>query len=1344
MPNATSETHRKWCFWLLFPLAAAMNFSYLYIRSPNRKTPWKKAAPGSKTPWLWRTEKPQNCTPKMPNATSETHRKWCFWLLFPLAAAMNFNYLYIRSPNRKTPWKKAAPGSKTPWLWRTEKPQNCTPKMPNATSETHRKWCFWLLFPLAAAMNFSYLYIRSPNRKTPWKKAAPGSKTPWLWRTEKPQNCTPKMPNVTSETHRKWCFWLLFPLAAAMNFSYLYIRSPNRKTPWKKAAPGSKTPWLWRTEKPQNCTPKMPNATSETHRKWCFWLLFPLAAAMNFSYLYIRSPNRKTPWKKAAPGSKTPWLWRTEKPQNCTPKMPNATSETHRKWCFWLLFPLAAAMNFSYLYIRSPNRKTPWKKAAPGSKTPWLWRTEKPQNCTPKMPNATSETHRKWCFWLLFPLAAAMNFSYLYIRSPNRKTPWKKAAPGSKTPWHGKKQLPAAKHHGSEGRRSPKIVPRKCLTRFLKPIENDAFGSFFLLLLPWILATFTSGPQIGKHHGKKQLPAAKHHGSEGRRSPKIVPRKCLTRLLNDAFGSFFLLLLPWILATFTSGPQIGKHHGKKQLPAAKHHGSEGRRSPKIVPRKCLTRLLKPIENDAFGSFFLLLLPWILATFTSGPQIGKHHGKKQLPAAKHHGSEGRRSPKIVPRKCLTRLLKPIENDAFGSFFLLLLPWILATFTSGPQIGKHHGKKQLPAAKHHGSEGRRSPKIVPRKCLTRLLKPIENDAFGSFFLLLLPWILATFTSGPQIGKHHGKKQLPAAKHHGSEGRRSPKIVPRKCLTRLLKPIENDAFGSFFLLLLPWILATFTSGPQIAKHHGKKQLPAAKHHGSEGRRSPKIVPRKCLTWLLKPIENDAFGSFFLLLLPWILATFTSGPQIGKHHGKKQLPAAKHHGSEGRRSPKIVPRKCLTWLLKPIENDAFGSFFLLLLPWILATFTSGPQIGKHHGKKQLPAAKHHGSEGRRSLKIIPRKCLTRLLKPIENDAFGSFFLLLLPWILATFTSGPQIGKHHGKKQLPAAKHHGSEGRRSPKIVPRKCLTRLLKPIENDAFGSFFLLLLPWILATFTSGPQIGKHHGKKQLPAAKHHGSEGRRSPKIVPRKCLTWLLKPIENDAFGSFFLLLLPWILATFTSGPQIGKHHGKKQLPAAKHHGSEGWLMARQELPAAASAGVCCCLLLPAAACLLLPAAASAGVCWCLLLPAAACCCLPLPAAACGSLLLPAAPCCSLLLPAAGAAASCCCCCGAAVLLLQSNSLQSKKQTARHPFRNTSETAKHHLFAGCLPLPAAACCCPEGSHNLQPKKSTAAAAVAVAVCWVLAADNWLPATCFLTAGCSAAACQLLLPLAAAKT
>jgi len=61
-----------------------------------------------------------------------------------------------------------------------------------------------------------------------------------------------------------------------------------------------------------------------------------------------------------------------------------------------------------------------------------------------------------------------------------------------------------------------------------------------------------------------------------------------------------------------------------------------------------------------------------------------------------------------------------------------------------------------------------------------------------------------------------------------------------------------------------------------------------------------------------------------------------------------------------------------------------------------------------------------------------------------------------------------------------------------------------------------------------------------------------------------------------------------------------------------------------------------------------------------CCCLLLPACC---LLLPTAPRCCLLLVLLLKAA--------AVVLLQSNSLQSKKQTARHPFRNTSETAKHN-------------------------------------------------------------------------
>ena len=66
------------------------------------------------------------------------------------------------------------------------------------------------------------------------------------------------MPNVTSETHRKLCIWLLFPLAAAMNmnFGYLFLLLlpfPAAAEAFDTAAAGP--------------TPKMFNVTSETHRK---------------------------------------------------------------------------------------------------------------------------------------------------------------------------------------------------------------------------------------------------------------------------------------------------------------------------------------------------------------------------------------------------------------------------------------------------------------------------------------------------------------------------------------------------------------------------------------------------------------------------------------------------------------------------------------------------------------------------------------------------------------------------------------------------------------------------------------------------------------------------------------------------------------------------------------------------------------------------------------------------------------------------------------------------------------------------------------------------------------------
>ena len=148
-----------------------------------------------------------------------------------------------------------------------------------------------------------------------------------------------------------------------------------------------------------------------------------------------------------SPDTKTQWQWRTEKHQNCTPKMPNVTSETHRKWWFWRLFPLLLWIlaTFFSCCCRGFCCCCCW---SPDTKTQWQWRTEKHQNCTPKMPNVTSETHRKWWFWRLFPLAAAMNFGYCRCRGFWCCCCWSRMG----------------KHHVSEGRRSPKIAPRKCLT----------------------------------------------------------------------------------------------------------------------------------------------------------------------------------------------------------------------------------------------------------------------------------------------------------------------------------------------------------------------------------------------------------------------------------------------------------------------------------------------------------------------------------------------------------------------------------------------------------------------------------------------------------------------------------------------------------------------------------------------------------------------------------------------------------------------------------------------------------------------------------------------------------------
>ena len=152
--------------------------------------------------------------------------------------------------------------------------------------------------------------------KTASKKAAPGSKTPWLGRTSKVQNHAKKLPNVSSgnlEKSRKTafvdrfcCLRLLAELVAAA------AAADAGKTASKKAAPGSKTPWLGRTSKVQNHAKKLPNVSSgnlEKSRKTafvdrfcCLRLLAELVAAA------AAADAGKTASKKAAPGSKTPWL----------------------------------------------------------------------------------------------------------------------------------------------------------------------------------------------------------------------------------------------------------------------------------------------------------------------------------------------------------------------------------------------------------------------------------------------------------------------------------------------------------------------------------------------------------------------------------------------------------------------------------------------------------------------------------------------------------------------------------------------------------------------------------------------------------------------------------------------------------------------------------------------------------------------------------------------------------------------------------------------------------------------------------------------------------------------------
>ena len=132
-----------------------------------------------------------------------------------------------------------------------------------------------------------------------------------------------------------------------------------------------------------------------------------------------------------------------------------------------------------------------------------------------------------------------------------------------------------------------------------------------------------------------------------------------------------------------------------------------------------------------------------------------HKGTTLPDGETPWLEGRTRPRIAPKKSLTSLLKPIENDDWSYFCLLLLKRCCSPTT---------------------------------KSLTSLLKPIEHEDFSYFCLLLLKRCCSPTKTPPSR----------TGKHHGPEGRTSPRSAPKNSLTSLLKPIEND--------VMMMILATF----------------------------------------------------------------------------------------------------------------------------------------------------------------------------------------------------------------------------------------------------------------------------------------------------------------------------------------------------------------------------------------------------------------------------------------------------------------------------------------------------------------------------------------------------------
>ena len=126
-------------------------------------------------------------------------------------------------------------------------------------------------------------------------RAFPGTKTARHGRTNMPQNCTEKVPNVPSEflermffsqpfplfqsqplplfqSHQLTCCCCCCPIAAPGTKTAIAAAAVNRKV--ARAPPGTKTARHGRTNMPQNRTEKVPNVPSEFLEKMFFFPTF--------------------------------------------------------------------------------------------------------------------------------------------------------------------------------------------------------------------------------------------------------------------------------------------------------------------------------------------------------------------------------------------------------------------------------------------------------------------------------------------------------------------------------------------------------------------------------------------------------------------------------------------------------------------------------------------------------------------------------------------------------------------------------------------------------------------------------------------------------------------------------------------------------------------------------------------------------------------------------------------------------------------------------------------------------------------------------------------------------------